>query len=73
MERILSFKIRNVPVKRNLTDPIEKINWSIDNYDSAKQIGIRSREFATKNLNQTNALEHIKNLIINDQVPTANM
>ncbi|KAF2880184.1 hypothetical protein ILUMI_25985 [Ignelater luminosus] len=42
--------IHYIPVKRNLSDLIEKVNWAVNNDAKAEQIAKSGQDFATKNL-----------------------
>jgi hypothetical protein len=40
--------VNYVPVKADMSDLVEKINWLIDHEDEAMQIGINGRQLASK-------------------------
>lgn len=42
--------VHYIPIKKNLSDLIEKVNWALDNDDQAEQIARSGQDFATKNL-----------------------
>lgn len=54
-----------IPVKFGCVDLIEKVNWAINNFEKAKQIGLNGKKFAKTYLKRDNALLQIKKLLTN--------
>lgn len=54
-----------IPVKRDLSDLVEKAKWCIDNYDQAKQIAENAYEFSKKYLTRDACYEQWNKIITN--------
>ena len=52
-----------IPVKHDLSDLIEKIEWCIDNDDKCKIIAQNALEFYNKYLNESGVLDYLQALI----------
>lgn len=52
-----------IPVKEDCVDLLEKINWAINNYEEAKQIGLNGKQFAQTYLTRDYALHQINEMI----------
>jgi len=54
-----------IPVKRDLSDLVEKAKWCIENYDKAKQIAENAYEFSKKYLTRDACYEQWNKIITN--------
>lgn len=55
--------VHYIPVKEDLSDLIEKLNWAENNPDQAKTIAVNAQEFARQNLTRKAALDYYTKLI----------
>jgi hypothetical protein len=57
-----------IPVKRDLSDLIEKTKWCLDNYDKALQIAENAYQFSTIYLTRAACYEQWNNIITNKSI-----
>lgn len=56
--------VHYIPVREDLSDLCEKLDWAENNYDEAKKIAKNAQEFALTNLRRSNAVEYFGKVIL---------
>jgi hypothetical protein len=58
--------VHYIPVKRDLSDLIEKIDWLENNWDMAEKIAINAQEYAKSHLMPENAIQYFEKIILDE-------
>lgn len=60
--------IHYIPVKEDLSDLVEKIDWAEKNYKKANLIAKNAQKFAINNLTKSKAIEEFEKIIVNASI-----
>lgn len=53
-----------IPVRNDMSDLVEAINWALDNDDEANRISIQAQEFAINNLTHVHVFQYMYQLLL---------
>ena len=56
--------VHYIPVKEDLSDLAEKLDWAWNNPDEAKKIAVNAQEYARSSLRRENAIEYLTRVIV---------